>query len=148
VHNAMTKTTTSTADHGHAWLQVAPAHAGIELGIGDAILLKALANATGRSDAQLRKEFQEAGDLGEVAAKSKGRQRTMFQPKPLTIRVRASAKPAFLWTQCFSHSARAHLVRCTARADCSLQLPLALCGTSSCGQRIHMLTHCRASSSS
>ena len=68
--------------------QVAPAHAGIELGIGDAILFKALANATGRSDAQLRREYHEVGDLGEVAVKSKGRQRTMFQPKPLTVRVR------------------------------------------------------------
>ena len=71
------------------WLQVAPAHAGIELGIGESILTKALASVTGRSEAQLKKEYQEIGDLGEVACRSKGKQRTMFQPKPLTIRVRA-----------------------------------------------------------
>jgi hypothetical protein len=28
------------------------------------------------------------GDLGEVAYKSKGRQRTMFKPKSLTVKVR------------------------------------------------------------
>ena len=72
-----------------ACAQVAPAHTGVELGIGDAILLKALSQTTGRADAQLKKEMQDIGDLGEVALKAKGKQRTMFQPKPLTVRVRA-----------------------------------------------------------
>jgi hypothetical protein len=68
-------------------VQVAPAHEGIELGIGDAILLRALAQATGRQEAQLKKEYDDLGDLGEVACNSKSKQRTIFQPKPLTIRV-------------------------------------------------------------
>lgn len=79
----------ASISHHSVIFQVAPAHENIELGIGDAILFKALANATGRSDAQLKKEYQETGDLGEVAVNSKGKQRTMFQPKPLTIKVRS-----------------------------------------------------------
>lgn len=68
-------------------LQVAPTHTGIELGIGDSLTLKALSQASGRAEAQLKKEAQEVGDLGEVAMRSKGKQRTMFQPKALTIQV-------------------------------------------------------------
>lgn len=66
--------------------KVAPAHSGIELGIGDSILLRALAQGTGRQEAQVKKEYEEAGDLGVVACASKNKQRTMFQPKPLTVR--------------------------------------------------------------
>lgn len=69
------------------WMQVAPAHCSIELGIGDAILIKALAQATGRQEAQVKKEYASVGDLGEVACNSKGKQRTMFPTKPLTIEV-------------------------------------------------------------
>eukprot|EP00892_Ulva_mutabilis_P007850 jgi/Ulvmu1/5437/UM222_0001.1 len=65
--------------------KVAPAHSGIELGIGDAILIKALAQATGRQESQVKKEYATVGDLGEVACNSKGKQRTMFPTKPLTI---------------------------------------------------------------
>lgn len=66
---------------------MAPAHSGIELGIGDAILMKALAQATGRQEAQVKKEYAAVGDLGEVACNSKGKQRTMFPTKPLTVMV-------------------------------------------------------------
>lgn len=68
-------------------MQVAPAHSGVELGIGDAILIKSLAQATGRQEAQVKKEYASVGDLGEVACNSKGKQRTMFPTKPLTIKV-------------------------------------------------------------
>jgi DNA ligase-1 len=44
---------------------LAPAYAGIELGIGDMILQKAIAQATGRSLTNIRKASQEEGDLGE-----------------------------------------------------------------------------------
>jgi DNA ligase 1 len=59
--------------------RLAPAWEGLELGIGDALLIKALANSTGRSAAQIRTDLAKTGDLGTVAEASKGSQRTMFQ---------------------------------------------------------------------
>lgn len=65
--------------------QVAPSHEGIELGIGDATLIKALAAATGRQESWIKKQYDESGDLGTVASAARATQRTMFQPSPLTI---------------------------------------------------------------
>lgn len=66
--------------------RVAPAHAGVELGIGDATLVKALAQATGRKESSIKAEYAECGDLGLVAFSSRGMQKTMFPPPPLTLR--------------------------------------------------------------
>ena len=41
--------------------------------------------ATGRSMAQLKKELEVTGDMGSVAAASRGSQRTMMAPKRLTV---------------------------------------------------------------
>ncbi|KAL3133936.1 hypothetical protein ABBQ32_008384 [Trebouxia sp. C0010 RCD-2024] len=65
--------------------QVAPSHEGIELGIGDATLIKALAAATGRQESLIKKQYGESGDLGIVASAARANQRTMYQPAPLTI---------------------------------------------------------------
>ena len=65
--------------------RIAPDYEGIELGIGESLLIKAIAESTGRSAALIKADYQETGDLGLVAAKSKGTQPTMFKPKPLTI---------------------------------------------------------------
>ena len=111
--------------------RVAPAHDGVELGIGDAILIKvgwlagwlagwlgytaaaahppppthphnhlcllpcllpassstlqALAQATGRKETAIKSEYGQSGDLGVVACNSRGKQKTMFQPPPLTL---------------------------------------------------------------
>ncbi|KAK9814328.1 hypothetical protein WJX72_004071 [[Myrmecia] bisecta] len=65
--------------------QVAPPHEGLELGIGDSTLIKALAGATGRKEALVKKEYEETGDLGTVACNSRATQRTMFKPAPLTV---------------------------------------------------------------
>lgn len=46
---------------------------------------QALAEATGRSVAQINKEYDEQGDLGIVAASARGKQKPMFKPAPLTI---------------------------------------------------------------
>lgn len=43
--------------------KVAPDYDGIELGIGDTILFKALAQATGRTLDKIKLEFQEKGDI-------------------------------------------------------------------------------------
>lgn len=64
--------------------RVAPPHEGVELGIGDATIIKALAEATGRNEAQVRSEYKECGDLGLVSKTSRTTQRTIFAPQCLT----------------------------------------------------------------
>jgi hypothetical protein len=78
-------------------VQVAPAHEGVELGIGDAILIKGMAIATGRSEGQLKQQYTEEGDIGIVARKNKGKQATLIKPAPLTIRVRPPQAPPVLY---------------------------------------------------
>lgn len=58
---------------------------GIELGVADTNLMKAIAQCTGRTLAQIKADVQEVGDLGIVAEGSRSNQRTMFQPPPLTV---------------------------------------------------------------
>ncbi|XP_028776240.1 DNA ligase 1-like [Neltuma alba] len=64
----------------------APAHEGLELGIGDASIIKALAEACGRTEAQIKNQYKEKGDLGLVAKASRSSQSMMWKPDPLTIR--------------------------------------------------------------
>jgi DNA ligase-1 len=56
---------------------LAPAYEGIELGVGDSILMKAVGNATGRTTQQIKARIEELGDLGEVAYESRGKQKTL-----------------------------------------------------------------------
>ncbi|CAN1171785.1 DNA ligase 1 [Linum perenne] len=65
--------------------KIAPAHEGIELGIGEAILIKALAEAYSKMERDVKKMYQEMGDLGLVAKASRRTQRTMSQPEQLTV---------------------------------------------------------------
>ncbi|KAJ2476704.1 ATP-dependent DNA ligase Cdc17, partial [Coemansia sp. RSA 2320] len=65
--------------------KIAPDHEGIELGIGEAVLLKSIAGATGRQVSRVKQDHQELGDLGTVVQRGKAGQRTMFKPKPLSI---------------------------------------------------------------
>uniref|UniRef100_A0A8C2ZNF2 DNA ligase n=1 Tax=Cyclopterus lumpus TaxID=8103 RepID=A0A8C2ZNF2_CYCLU len=64
--------------------QLGPAYLGMELGIGETVLMKAVAQATGRQLDKIKAEAQEKGDLGLVAESSRSNQRTMFQPAGLT----------------------------------------------------------------
>ena len=66
--------------------KLAADYAGIELGIGESLIMKAIGEATGRSLAIIKADQNEIGDLGLVAAKSRSNQPTMFKPKPLTVR--------------------------------------------------------------
>ncbi|KAK0738237.1 ATP-dependent DNA ligase [Schizothecium vesticola] len=66
--------------------KLAPDYAGIELGIGESLIMKAIGESTGRSLAVIKADQKEIGDLGLVAVKSRSTQPTMFKPKPLTIR--------------------------------------------------------------
>ncbi|KAJ1817593.1 ATP-dependent DNA ligase Cdc17, partial [Coemansia sp. RSA 2675] len=65
--------------------KIAPDHEGIELGIGEAMLIKSIATATGKQASRVKQEQQELGDLGQVVQRGKSGQRTMFKPKPLSI---------------------------------------------------------------
>lgn len=64
--------------------QLGPAYLGIELGIGETVLMKAVAQTTGRHLDKIKAEAQEKGDLGLVAESSRSNQRMMFQPASLT----------------------------------------------------------------
>jgi len=66
--------------------QIYPAHDGIELGIGDATIIRALAESTGRKDQAITSEYKQSGDLGTVAQACRSNQRTIFEPKPLVVR--------------------------------------------------------------
>ncbi|KAI6669945.1 hypothetical protein NL676_004830 [Syzygium grande] len=65
--------------------RIAPAHEGLELGIGDASIIKALAEACGRTEVQIKKQYKELGDLGLVAKASRSSQSTMRKPDALTL---------------------------------------------------------------
>lgn len=66
--------------------KLAPDYAGIELGIGESLIMKAIGETTGRSLNVIKQDQKEIGDLGLVAVKSRSTQPTMFRPKALTIR--------------------------------------------------------------
>ena len=59
--------------------RIAPAYEGKELGIGDMVLMKAIAQTTGRSLQHIKADVGKKGDLGIVAETSRGTQRIMFQ---------------------------------------------------------------------
>ena len=66
--------------------KLAADYAGIELGIGESLIMKAIGESSGRSLSVIKDDHRKIGDLGLVAAKSKSKQGQMFKPKPLTVR--------------------------------------------------------------
>ena len=66
--------------------KLAADYAGIELGIGESLIMKAIGESSGRSLAVIKEDHKKIGDLGLVAAKSKSKQGQMFKPRPLTVR--------------------------------------------------------------
>lgn len=66
--------------------KLAADYAGIELGIGESLIMKAIGETTGRSLQVIKADQNEIGDLGLVAAKSRSNQPTMFKPKALTVK--------------------------------------------------------------
>lgn len=66
--------------------KLAADYAGIELGIGESLIMKAIGESTGRSLQVVKTDHQKIGDLGLVAAKSRGKQSQFIKPKPLTVR--------------------------------------------------------------
>ncbi|KAK6149484.1 hypothetical protein DH2020_017009 [Rehmannia glutinosa] len=66
--------------------RIAPAHEGLELGIGDALITKALAETFGTTQEHLNKKYKElAKDLGLVAKAIRSSQRLMRKPEALTV---------------------------------------------------------------
>ncbi|GBE77969.1 DNA ligase 1 [Sparassis crispa] len=65
--------------------RLSPDYVGIELGIGESLLIKAIGQSAGRSIAVVKAELKKDGDLGLVAMNSKNSQKTLFKPKPLTL---------------------------------------------------------------
>lgn len=66
--------------------KLAADYEGVELGIGETLLMKAIGESCGRSMDKIREDQKEIGDLGMVAMKSRNNQGTLFKPKPLTIK--------------------------------------------------------------
>ncbi|KAF2486807.1 hypothetical protein BDY17DRAFT_292148 [Neohortaea acidophila] len=66
--------------------KLAADYAGVELGIGESLIMKAIGETTGRNLKIIKDDQNKIGDLGLVAAKSRSNQPTMFKPKPLTVR--------------------------------------------------------------
>lgn len=68
--------------------QVAPAYENVELGVGDALLQKAIAQACGKNERQIKAESADLGDLGLAAEKAREKQKTLsfaLKPKALTV---------------------------------------------------------------
>ncbi|CUM51211.1 unnamed protein product [Debaryomyces fabryi] len=57
----------------------------LELGLGETLLIKAISECYGRPPSKIKKDYQEVGDLGIVAQKSRSGQPTMFKPTRLDI---------------------------------------------------------------
>ena len=47
--------------------RIAPDYEGLELGIGESLLVKAIAESSGRSVQQVKNELEKTGDLGDIA---------------------------------------------------------------------------------
>ncbi|KAI5759627.1 LIG1 [Gulo gulo luscus] len=64
--------------------RLGPPQQGLELGVGDGVLLKAVAQATGRQLESVKAEAAEKGDVGLVAESSRSTQRLVLPPPALT----------------------------------------------------------------
>ncbi|CAJ1010782.1 DNA ligase N terminus/ATP dependent DNA ligase domain [Leishmania naiffi] len=64
----------------------APQHEGVELGIGDAVLVKAVAECCGMTESRTKEEYRQSGDLAEIAQMHKQKQGTLMKPKALSAR--------------------------------------------------------------
>lgn len=66
--------------------RLAPDYEGMELGIGETLIMKAIAQSACRSVDQIKKELVSKKDLGIVAETSVSKQRLLMKPKPLILK--------------------------------------------------------------
>jgi len=64
--------------------KLAADYSGVELGIGESLLMKAISESTGRTLQVIKAQHAKIGDLGVIAQESRQSQPTMFKPKALT----------------------------------------------------------------
>lgn len=62
-----------------------PIHEGLELGLGESLLIRAVAASSGRAIASVKADVERLGDLGSVISASQRSQRSMKEPTPLSI---------------------------------------------------------------
>ncbi|KAJ1967090.1 ATP-dependent DNA ligase Cdc17 [Dispira parvispora] len=67
--------------------RLSPQYEGIELGVGESLLIKAVAEATGRGAAKVKADVVALGDIGLVAKESRSTQRTMTMFKTRQLKV-------------------------------------------------------------
>lgn len=66
--------------------KLGPDYEGLELGLGESLIMKSLSESSGRQTSDIKKQLAKLGDLGQVAEITKGSQALMFsKPKPLTV---------------------------------------------------------------
>lgn len=65
--------------------RLGPEYDGVELGVGEALLVKAISQTTGKSVKHVKAEVEGRGDIGLVAQNCKSTQSTLFKPAPLSI---------------------------------------------------------------
>lgn len=58
--------------------KIAPAYEGKEMGVGDGMILKAIASSTGGTVGKLRKKMAQLGDLGALAQECRSKQNVLF----------------------------------------------------------------------
>jgi len=65
--------------------QLLPAWQGLEMGMADKMVAKAIARASGKSEKEILDSYKKQGDLGLVVEKVGGKQATLFKKKSLSI---------------------------------------------------------------
>lgn len=65
--------------------KLAPAHEGVELGVGDSLLMKAICETCGIAPKSLRDDYAKVGDLAEIAQAKKGKVVALVKSKPLLV---------------------------------------------------------------
>lgn len=103
--------------------QLAPAYEGLELGVAESYLMKAVAGSTGRTLAQVRAGVAREGDLGRVAEAARAAQRTMFPAPPLTLRGVFAALQDIARTTGTDTTRRSHSIRTCSQNVHSVFIP-------------------------